>query len=329
MKAKIYIGILSAVLLPGFLAQAQIADARDFRNEGAGLVINNYYNDYDYFYTSRINRFHRSFSAFNYYSPVFTDSYWYNYEPYTWGLSIYGGGGLGFGNSFNYPVYYNYGWNEPYFGSSYYWGYDPFFFGGWYSPVVVNIRIRNRWSHNYYGWNGRNRWDRWDYHNRPVYNTYNNNNYNYPSGNYPSNTNISRRGESVNSNNPAVNASRRESTNRSNNPADVRINRRQEQTPVRNQSTNENTVRSNTRSQNVNTNTSRPVNRPETTAAPSRRSAVSSGNNRGSGRAATAPSRSSASSVKSGSATTKNSGTSRSSSKSTSSKTSKEKTRRK
>ena len=47
-----------------------------------------------------------------------------------------------------------------------------------------------------------------------------------------------------------------------------RINRRQEQTPVRNQGTNENTARSNTRSQNVNTNISKPVIRSESTPAP-------------------------------------------------------------
>ena len=59
---------------------------------------------------------------------MFTDSYWYNYQPFSWGISIYGGRGFGFGYSYNYPVYYDYGWNDPYFGSSYYWGYDPFFY---------------------------------------------------------------------------------------------------------------------------------------------------------------------------------------------------------
>jgi len=109
MKAKYYIGILSAMLLAGYPLKAQITDNRNFRNDDAGLVINNYYDDYDYYYSSRINRFHRSYTAFDYYSPMFTDTYWYNYQPYTWGLSIYGRNGLGFGFSFNYPVYY-YGW---------------------------------------------------------------------------------------------------------------------------------------------------------------------------------------------------------------------------
>ena len=175
MKAKLYIVIISAVLLPGLLAEAQIADARNFGNDDGGLVINNYYN-YDYFYASRINRFHRSYATFTYYSPVYTDSYWYTYNPFTWGLSIYGGV-LGFGVSYNYPIYYNYGWNYPYYGWDYpyfggysYWGYDPFYYT-WYSPIVLNIRIGG-WGHrNFYSWRNNYRW----YNSyRPAYNTYNN-----------------------------------------------------------------------------------------------------------------------------------------------------------
>jgi hypothetical protein len=128
MKANFNIGIIAALLLTGSTLKAQVADMRDFRNDDARIV-NNYYDDYDYYFSSRINRFHRSYSAFDYYSPVFTETYWYNYQPHSWGISIYGGGGFGIGYSYNYPVY-NYGYGnfyggyEPYFGSSYYWGYD-------------------------------------------------------------------------------------------------------------------------------------------------------------------------------------------------------------
>ena len=186
MKAKYYIGILSVLLLTISTVNAQIADMRDYRNDDARIVVNNYYDDYDYYFSSRINRFHRSYSTFDYYAPVFTDSYWYNYRPYSWGISIYGGDGFGFGYSFNYPFYnydygYNYGGYDSYFGSSYYWGYNPFFYNNWYTPVIFNVRIRNRWSNNYYGWNRHNhRFN--DY--RPGYNTYNN--YNYPSTRYSS-----------------------------------------------------------------------------------------------------------------------------------------------
>jgi uncharacterized membrane protein YgcG len=216
MKAKLYIGIIAAVLLPGFLVQAQIANSRDYGYNNTSVEVNNYYN-YDYYYSSRINRFHRSFSTFNYYAPVFTDSYWYNYDPFSWGLSIYGNSGFGYGLSYNYPVYYDYGWNSPYFGGSYNWGFDPFFYNSWYSPVVINIGFGNRWHHNNYGWHGRNRWD-YDY--RPVYNTYNNyyysnSNSNSNANSYPSNSNYSRRSEPVNSNAPINNISRREGSNNS------------------------------------------------------------------------------------------------------------------
>lgn len=210
MKAKYYIGILSVLLLTGSTVKAQIADMRDYRNDDARIVINNYYDDYDYYFSSRINRFHRSYTAFNYYAPVFTDTYWYNNQPYSWGISIYGGGGFGLGYSFNYPVYsydygYNYGGYDPYFGNSYYWGYDPFYYNNWYTPVIFNVRIRNRWSNNYYGWNGHNHGYN-DY--RPVYNTYNN--YNYPSTRYSSSGNSSGRRPDNVSESSSGNVSRRE-----------------------------------------------------------------------------------------------------------------------
>lgn len=228
MKAKYYIGILSVLLLTGSTLKAQTADMRDFRNDGARIVVNNYYDDYDFYFSSRINRFHRSYSAFNYYAPVFTDTYWYNYKPYSWGLSIYGGGGFGIGYSYNYPVYnyeYDNGWYDPYFGSSYYRGYDPFYYNNWYRPVVINIGIRNRWSGNHNGWYSHNNYRGYnDY--RPVHNRYNNYNNNSNShysspkrpdrNSEPSSGNVSRRvAPSVNS--PRNNVDRRESIEKSTN----------------------------------------------------------------------------------------------------------------
>jgi hypothetical protein len=209
MKAKLYIGILTAVLLPGFLVQAQTDDSREYSNDYPGTIVNNYY-DYDYFYASRINRFHRSFSTFNYYAPLFTDSYWYNYQPYSMGLSIYGGPGVGFGFFYNSPVYYDYGWNNPGFGGSYYGGYDPFYYNPWFSPIVINLGFRNRWS-NYYSWNNHNRWD-YDYrHNNNFYNNHygRDNQYN----NHSNNSNFTNRNESGNINQRVNNVSRREGSN--------------------------------------------------------------------------------------------------------------------
>ena len=121
MKAKLYIGIISALLLAGTPMAAQFADYNGYRNDNTRMIINNYYyDDYDYYFASRINRFHRSYAVFDYYSPLFTETYWYNYRPYSWGISIYGG--LGFVH-YRYPVY-NYGWYDPYFGYSWYWDYD-------------------------------------------------------------------------------------------------------------------------------------------------------------------------------------------------------------
>jgi hypothetical protein len=49
MKAKFYFGFLSALLLAGYPLKAQFADNRDFRNHDAGSVINNYYDNYNYY----------------------------------------------------------------------------------------------------------------------------------------------------------------------------------------------------------------------------------------------------------------------------------------
>jgi len=97
MKAKLNIGILLALMLTGSAANAQTDYAANYRNDDAGVVINNYYDNYDYYYSSRISRFHRSYTAFQYYAPVFTDAYWYSYQPFSWGISIYGDGGFGIG----------------------------------------------------------------------------------------------------------------------------------------------------------------------------------------------------------------------------------------
>jgi hypothetical protein len=157
MKAKYYSGILFILLLPFMQGSAQVSTT---------VVVTNYNDDYDFYYSSRINRFHRSYTAFEYYAPVFTDTYWYNYQPYSWGLSIYGGGGIAVGYSYNYPVY-SYGYYDPYFGTTYHYGYNPYYSGYWYTPVVVSY-----WGSGYnYGWNrGRHHY----YSNqRNVYNTYN------------------------------------------------------------------------------------------------------------------------------------------------------------
>ena len=195
METNYYIGILSALILAGSPVKAQHADNGYYNNDGTRIVINNYYDDYDYYYSSRINRFHRNYVAFDYYAPVFTETYWYSYGPDTWGVSIYRGGlGFSFGYNFYYPLYsgfdyyYDYGWYNPYFYDRYYWGYQPYYSNNWYNPVIINIGISNRWDNHYWGRNRHNFWNGYyrgnDY--RPVYNTYNNYYYDgSPSARYP------------------------------------------------------------------------------------------------------------------------------------------------
>jgi hypothetical protein len=156
MKAKYYLGIIPILLISASSLKAQSNDHYNYRNGDATVVVNNYHGDYDYYYSSRINRFHRSYSSFKYYAPVFTETYWYNYQPNTWGVSIYSGGGLGISYSAGYSSYgYDYGyyggWNEPYYSNSFYWGYAPVYYSYWYSPVVINMQVGYSWPGHYYG----------------------------------------------------------------------------------------------------------------------------------------------------------------------------------
>jgi hypothetical protein len=194
MKAKYYIGILSFLILSTSAVTAGKNDQGGYRNDGAGMVINNYY-DNDFTFASRINRFHRSYAAFDYYSPVFTKSYLYH-RPFSFGLNFFGGLGFGLGFSYNYPAYdygYDYGYGDyygydPYYGSNYYWDYNPFWYNRWCFPFMFSFNFGNIWRNNYYGWNG--------YRHNYIYNDYRyNSNYSrgYNSGRYSSPGYTSRR----------------------------------------------------------------------------------------------------------------------------------------
>jgi len=188
MKTNYYIGFLSALLLSGMSVKAQYADNIYHGSGDAGIVVNNYYDNYDYYYSSRINRFHRSYTTFSYYSPVFTETYWYTYNPYSWGISIYSGGTrFSPGYSFGYPVfpaasfYYDYRRYDPFYYSYNYvgypswyynnWVYDPYIYNYWYTPYGVSINFSYNLSTPCWGWN----YHYYDgyYHrdndNRPVY----------------------------------------------------------------------------------------------------------------------------------------------------------------
>lgn len=188
MKVKFYTVLISAFLFAFAPALSQYSDDDYYYDGNTRIVVNNYYSDYDYYWSSRINRFHRMYTTFDYYSPVFTDLYWYDYRPFTWGISIYGGvPGFSMIYDIYYPVYYPvnyyyYGWYnlyDPYYYTSWYWGYRPWYTSYWYSPFAFNIYIGHSWHNHYRVWN---RYDFW--HNNYRWNNYYSYSHGRRSGNY-------------------------------------------------------------------------------------------------------------------------------------------------
>jgi hypothetical protein len=225
MKAKLYIGLMAAGMLSVSAANAQM-DGHGYRDNGGTVVVNNYYDDYDYFFASRISRFHRSYAHFDYYAPLFTDTYWYSYQPFTWGVSIYGGA---FGGGFGYasPIYRSYDpfWGDPYYSSSYYWGYDPFFYRPWYTPGIAHISFGYSWPRNYWGYNGHTHFHNPHHYEYAMYNNgnRNNNNSHYYSSRYATPGNDYRRNAPSSSSEVYNNSSRRGTTNTGRPAADVPV----------------------------------------------------------------------------------------------------------
>lgn len=135
--------------------------SEQYIDENGNNVTNNYYGDYyeednDFSYSSRIRRFHRN-NSWGYYDPWYTNMYYYNYDPFFWGTSIYVGyrpsyswgwnsgwgwnTGWGWNNSFGW----NNGWNQPYGYPACYGGYG----WGW-----GNGGYWNGYNNGY--WNGFN-----------------------------------------------------------------------------------------------------------------------------------------------------------------------------
>ena len=121
-----------------------------------GSTVNNYYGDYyeddsqyDFYYSSRIRRFHRPYYSNGYYGNYYTNSFWYTGNPYHCGTSIY----------------YSNGWNSPYYGSS--WGYyDPYysFYNSYYYTPYYGGYYNNHNHHgNYYSWGNTNNSNSTDY----------------------------------------------------------------------------------------------------------------------------------------------------------------------
>lgn len=158
-------------------------------NERGTTIINNNYNGnnyrfdnedyYDYAYASRLRRFYNPLTTMTYYDPYYTNMYWYNYDPYFYGTSIYStyswwnprpswglsfGGGWGswwFTPTWSYGWgYNNWGWgagycgmpNYGYYGSVYAqpwgWGYNNYAYG--YNQGYYNGYNNGLYAGNYY-----------------------------------------------------------------------------------------------------------------------------------------------------------------------------------
>lgn len=163
MKAKFAIGAAALILMSALPA-----------NAGG-------YHNSDFGYASRINRFHRSYTSFTYYSPVFTDTYGYGYRPNVWAVSAYSTWYPGISFSWSIPARtwgfgLNIGWYDPWY-DPYYAFYDPWdFYGGWYTPVVYRVKVRNYWHYSDFYRHGNDRWYRGypAYYSRNKYNVHNN-----------------------------------------------------------------------------------------------------------------------------------------------------------
>lgn len=149
-------------------------DSAPSADDGQTTIINNYYDDdydmdnyYDYMYASRIRRFNRFNPGFAYYDPFYTNAYWYNYDPFLFGNSIYSS------YSFFNP-YVPWGWNT--------WS-NPGFSVGWNSWTGWNVGFGwNSWGYNPYMYNNPWRWNTWGYN--PYYSPFAYNPFFYSPYNY-------------------------------------------------------------------------------------------------------------------------------------------------
>jgi hypothetical protein len=185
MKRKFLLAVIaftSAVTMLPASGLSPAGEGRGTDGPGQQVVVNNYHYQSGYDYASRIRRFHNTYVTFDFYSPLFTETYWYRYTPYTWGVSIYDdwyyyGAGVS-----------RYTWRSG-FGGSYWWGYDPwrdydpwmgYGWNSWYSPGIsysVNFYLGRPYYHYPMAWNRWQHYSGWNY-SRPV-NIINHNTYNY------------------------------------------------------------------------------------------------------------------------------------------------------
>jgi len=151
-----------------------------------------YYNEpfdyddyYDYEYAARLRRFNHPVAGNGYYDNYYTNSYYYNQNPYYYGTSVYNSYSWWGPSSYAYNYcpssyfYYNSGWpwgTGMYYGNPYNngfnqfgyydpwmnggWGYNPYYSygpgwnGGWYGPMTPIYA--NYWGGPLLGWSNGN-----------------------------------------------------------------------------------------------------------------------------------------------------------------------------
>ena len=112
---------------------------------GNTYVTNNYYDDYyDYEYASRLRRFNDYNMGYGYYDDYYTNSYWYNYDPGFWGVSIYTGYNWWWPSYYSRP-WYGYGcgcgYGGGYWGGGYGYGYGGYGYGNGYWQDIMTDTI--------------------------------------------------------------------------------------------------------------------------------------------------------------------------------------------
>jgi len=137
------------------------------------------YDDYyDYEYAARLRRFNHPVQGNGYYDNYYTNSYYYNQNPFYYGTSVYNSYNFWGPSAYAYNYcpssyfYYNSGWpwgTGMYYGnpSGYYdpwanngWGYNPYYSyypgwnGGWYGPMTSVYS--NYWGGPFLGWSNGN-----------------------------------------------------------------------------------------------------------------------------------------------------------------------------
>lgn len=123
----------------------------------------NYDDYYDNEYAARIKRFHTPMNGVGYYDTYYTNSYFYNQNPYQYGVSIYNG--YNFWPSYNnYSYVPNYNWGGYYgYGSCY--NYNPYSYNSFYNPYYgvyvgpsygFGLSCGNGFGSPYYGGYGYN-----------------------------------------------------------------------------------------------------------------------------------------------------------------------------